>query len=106
MADKPKALPYVFDAPVAQPATAPTAAPTAANELLDMEVDNLELSIRTANCLQNADITFIGELVRMTEADLLRTKNAGRKSLAELNELLGEMGLRLGMDVGGWQPPG
>ncbi len=67
------------------------------NENLFRCVDELDLSVRSANCLQNADIKYIGELVQRTEPEMLRTKNFGRKSLLEIKELLGEMGLSLGM---------
>jgi DNA-directed RNA polymerase subunit alpha len=67
------------------------------NENLFRCVDELDLSVRSANCLQNADIKYIGELVQKTEAEMLKTKNFGRKSLLEIKELLGEMGLALGM---------
>jgi len=75
------------------------------NENLDKSVDELELSVRSANCLQNANIRFIGELVQKTEAEMLKTKNFGRKSLKEIKELLAEMGLNLGMKPDGWVPP-
>ena len=57
----------------------------------------MELSVRSANCLQNADVRYIGELVQRTEAEMLKTKNFGRKSLNEIRELLTDMGLSLGM---------
>jgi DNA-directed RNA polymerase subunit alpha len=74
------------------------------NENLYRSVDELELSVRSANCLQNANIKLIGELVKRTEADMLKTKNFGRKSLREIKEILGTMGLQLGMTLGGWNP--
>jgi len=67
------------------------------NENLFRSVDELELSVRSANCLKNADIRYIGELVQKTEAEMLKTKNFGRKSLNEIKEILAEMGLALGM---------
>jgi DNA-directed RNA polymerase subunit alpha len=67
------------------------------NENLFRCVDELDLSVRSANCLQNADIKYIGELVQRTESEMLKTKNFGRKSLLEIKELLSEMGLGLGM---------
>ncbi len=67
------------------------------NEHLFRRIDELELSVRSANCLENADIKYIGELVQRTEAEMLRTKNFGRKSLNEIKEILAEMGLSLGM---------
>ncbi|MBA3014716.1 MAG: DNA-directed RNA polymerase subunit alpha [Proteobacteria bacterium] len=78
----------------------------AVNENLYRSVDDLELSVRSANCLRNADIKYIGELVQKTETEMLKTKNFGRKSLNEIKQLLSEMGLSLGMKVEGWvQPP-
>ena len=62
-------------------------------------------SVRSANCLQNANIRYIGELVQKTEAEMLKTKNFGRKSLKEIKEILAEMGLSLGMKLDGWVPP-
>ena len=70
-----------------------------ANENLFRPVDELELSVRSANCLKNASIKFIGELVQKTEAEMLKTKNFGRKSLNEIKEILAEMGLELGMKL-------
>ena len=75
------------------------------NENLDKSVDELELSVRSANCLQNANIRFIGELVQKSEAEMLKTKNFGRKSLKEIKELLAEMGLQLGMKLDNWPGP-
>ncbi|MFH1262337.1 MAG: DNA-directed RNA polymerase subunit alpha [Pseudomonadota bacterium] len=69
------------------------------NENLLRKVDELELSVRSANCLQNADIKFIGELVQRSESEMLKTKNFGRKSLNEIKEILAEMGLSLGMKL-------
>ena len=74
------------------------------NENLLRTVDELELSVRSANCLQNANIRYIGELVQRTEAEMLKTKNFGRKSLKEIKEILAEMGLSLGMKLDGWPP--
>jgi DNA-directed RNA polymerase subunit alpha len=67
------------------------------NENLFRPVEDLELSVRSANCLQNADIRYLGELVQKTEQEMLKTKNFGRKSLNEIKEILHEMGLGLGM---------
>jgi DNA-directed RNA polymerase subunit alpha len=79
------------------------------NDNLWRTVDELELSVRSANCLQNANIKYIGELVQKTEAEMLKTKNFGRKSLKEIKEILAEMGLSLGMKLDNWpgnqQPP-
>ena len=72
------------------------------NENLFRSVDELELSVRSANCLQNANIQHIGELVQRTEAEMLKTKNFGRKSLKEIKEILAEMGLSLGMRIDNW----
>jgi DNA-directed RNA polymerase subunit alpha len=72
------------------------------NENLFRSVDELELSVRSANCLQNANITLIGELVQRTEQDMLKTKNFGRKSLKEIKEILSNMGLGLGMKIDNW----
>lgn len=69
------------------------------NEHLFRRIDELELSVRSANCLENADIKFIGELVQKTEAEMLRTKNFGRKSLNEIKQILTDMGLGLGMKL-------
>lgn len=74
------------------------------NENLYRSVDELELSVRSANCLQNANIKLIGELVQRTEAEMLKTKNFGRKSLREIKEILATMGLNLGMKLEGWNP--
>ncbi|MEC9282112.1 MAG: DNA-directed RNA polymerase subunit alpha [Bdellovibrionota bacterium] len=74
------------------------------NENLFRSVDDLELSVRSANCLKNANIRYIGELVTRSEGEMLKTKNFGRKSLNEIKELLGEMGLSLGMKIDGWPP--
>jgi len=72
------------------------------NENLFRPVDELELSVRSANCLQNADIKFIGELVQRSEQEMLKTKNFGRKSLNEIREILHEMGLGFGMRLEGF----
>ena len=75
------------------------------NENLYRSVEDLELSVRSANCLRNANIHYIGELVQKTEAEMLKTKNFGRKSLNEIKQLLSEMDLHLGLKVEGWEPP-
>jgi DNA-directed RNA polymerase subunit alpha len=72
------------------------------NENLWRTVDELELSVRSANCLQNANIKYIGELVQKTESEMLKTKNFGRKSLKEIKEILADMGLSLGMKLDNW----
>ena len=74
------------------------------NENLFRPVSELELSVRSANCLQNADITLIGELVQKSESEMLKTKNFGRKSLNEIKAILEEMGLLLGMKLGKFPP--
>src|SRR5881394_856871 len=76
------------------------------NDNLWKSVDELELSVRSANCLQNANIRYIGELVQKTESEMLKTKNFGRKSLKEIKEILAEMGLSLGMKLEGWPGDG
>lgn len=75
------------------------------SENLNRRVDELELSVRSANCLQNANIRYIGELVQRSEMEMLRTKNFGRKSLNEIKEILTEMGLGLGIKIDGWSVP-
>jgi DNA-directed RNA polymerase subunit alpha len=74
------------------------------NENLYRRVDELELSVRSANCLQNANIKYIGELCQKSEAEMLKTKNFGRKSLNEIKQILTEMGLSLGMKIDGFTP--
>jgi DNA-directed RNA polymerase subunit alpha len=74
------------------------------NKNLLRKVDELELSVRSANCLKNDNIVYIGDLVQKTEAEMLRTPNFGRKSLNEIKEVLVQMGLHLGMEVPGWPP--
>ncbi len=87
-----------IDEPVEQPQEqAPEEALSVANEHLDKSVEELELSVRSYNCLKNADIRTIRELVQKTEPEMLRTKNFGRKSLNEIKEILLTMGLGLGM---------
>jgi DNA-directed RNA polymerase subunit alpha len=72
------------------------------NPHLLRSVDELELSVRSANCLQNANIRYIGGLVQRTESEMLKTKNFGRKSLNEIKEVLASMGLSLGMTLEGF----
>ena len=74
------------------------------NENLLRSVDELELSVRSANCLKHANIKLIGDLVQKTEAEILATKNFGRKSLNEIKDILTEMGLNLGMKLDNWPP--
>ncbi len=99
--------------PAAGPATGHAAAAASSegesdtnqiNRYLLKKVDELELSVRSANCLKNDNIIYIGDLVQKTEAEMLRTPNFGRKSLNEIKEVLSSMGLRLGMDIPGWPP--
>ncbi len=74
------------------------------NPALLKKVDELELSVRSANCLKNDNIVYIGDLIQKTEAEMLRTPNFGRKSLNEIKEVLASMGLHLGMEVADWPP--
>ena len=74
------------------------------NPALLKKVDELELSVRSANCLKNDNIVYIGDLIQKTEGEMLRTPNFGRKSLNEIKEVLTSMGLSLGMDVPNWPP--
>lgn len=74
------------------------------NENLYRPIEDLDLSVRSANCLQNAQIRFIGELVQKSEAEMLKTKNFGRKSLKEIKEVLAELELELGMTIEGFDP--
>lgn len=76
------------------------------NENLLRPVSELELSVRSSNCLKNADIKYIGDLVQRSEMEMLKTKNFGRKSLNEIKEILSEMGLRFGMKLENWPPEG
>ncbi|WP_170294857.1 DNA-directed RNA polymerase subunit alpha [Roseospira navarrensis] len=74
------------------------------NKNLLRKVDELELSVRSANCLKNDNIIYIGDLVQKTESEMLRTPNFGRKSLNEIKEVLSQMGLHLGMEIPNWPP--
>ncbi len=74
------------------------------NENLYRPIEDLDLSVRSANCLQNAQIRFIGELVQKSEAEMLKTKNFGRKSLKEIKAVLSELGLELGMSIDNFDP--
>ncbi len=78
---------------------------TQVNENLYRSIEELELSVRSSNCLRNANIRYIWELVQKTEGEMLKTKNFGRKSLNEIKEILSEMGLTLGMKIDGFVPP-
>ncbi len=74
------------------------------NEHLYRSIEDLDLSVRSANCLQNAQIRYIGELVQRSEADMLKTKNFGRKSLKEIKQVLEELELELGMRIDNFDP--
>ncbi|QMW23196.1 DNA-directed RNA polymerase subunit alpha [Sandaracinobacteroides saxicola] len=101
-----------FDEPSARPVAVPVSTGMALDEPTDVsmnrnllkKVDELELSVRSANCLKNDNIIYIGDLVQKSEPEMLRTPNFGRKSLNEIKEVLATMGLRLGMDIPGWPP--
>jgi DNA-directed RNA polymerase subunit alpha len=88
------------EAPVAEAVTVDARV----NESLYKSVDELELSVRAANCLENAGIRYIGELVMRSESEMLKTKNFGRKTLNEIKDILAEMGLHLGMKIEGFDP--
>lgn len=75
------------------------------NPKLYEKVESLELTVRAANCLKSENIRYIGDLVTRSEAQLLRTPNLGRKSLAEIKNILGDLGLSLGLHVEGWESP-
>jgi len=92
-----------FEEPTKEKA-ADTVPELAFNPALLKKVDELELSVRSANCLKNDNIVYIGDLIQKTEAEMLRTPNFGRKSLNEIKEVLAQMGLHLGMDVPNWPP--
>ena len=83
---------------------APLAPQLPFNPALLKKVDELELSVRSANCLKNDNIVYIGDLIQKTEAEMLRTPNFGRKSLNEIKEVLTGMGLHLGMEIVDWPP--
>jgi len=88
-----------FEEEVETVGVATDAKPEIRNENLNRSVEELELSVRSYNCLKNANIQTIGELVCKTEAEMLKTKNFGRKSLNEIKEILASMGLGLGMKI-------
>jgi DNA-directed RNA polymerase subunit alpha len=94
-----------FDEEDAVPQAPEVQEPSKLNDNLFKSVDELELSVRSANCLKNADIRHIGDLVQKSEGEMLKTKNFGRKSLNEIKEILSEMGLSLGMKLENWPPP-
>ena len=92
-----------FDEPVEEVA-APVVEEPSLNVNLLRKVEELELSVRSANCLKNDEIIYIGDLVQKTESEMLRTPNFGRKSLNEIKEILSTMNLELGMKIEGWPP--
>ncbi len=93
-----------FDEPVAEDLGHSEQADLGFNPVLLKKVDELELSVRSANCLKNDNIVYIGDLIQKSEAEMLRTPNFGRKSLNEIKEVLAGMGLHLGMEVPDWPP--
>jgi len=92
-----------FEEPVAAQAAESPTEPVFNKNLL-RKVDELELSVRSANCLKNDNIIYIGDLVQKSEQEMLRTPNFGRKSLNEIKEVLSQMGLHLGMEIPNWPP--
>ena len=92
-----------FDEPVEEPFAVQAEEPTLNVNLL-RKVEELELSVRSANCLKNDEIIYIGDLVQKSESEMLRTPNFGRKSLNEIKEILTTMNLELGMKIEGWPP--
>ncbi|MBV5305996.1 MAG: DNA-directed RNA polymerase subunit alpha [Desulfobulbaceae bacterium] len=94
-----------FDEGSAEPDTVVIDTPDTENVFLNQPVDDLELSVRSANCLKNAEINFIGELCQKTDQEMLKTKNFGRKSLNEIKALLSERGLTLGQKFDSWVAP-
>jgi DNA-directed RNA polymerase subunit alpha len=94
-----------FDEGSAEPDTIVVVPLENENEFLNQPVEDLELSVRSANCLKNAEINFIGELCQKTDQEMLKTKNFGRKSLNEIKALLSERGLTLGLKFPDWVPP-
>ncbi len=93
-----------FDEPVVDDQSTTEETELGFNPVLLKKVDELELSVRSANCLKNDNIVYIGDLIQKSEAEMLRTPNFGRKSLNEIKEVLAGMGLHLGMDVPDWPP--
>ena len=93
-----------FEEPKEESEEKPVSEASRLNENLFRPVNELELSVSSANCLKNANIRLIGELVQKTEAEMLKTKNFGRKSLNEIKEILNEMGLNLGMKLENFPP--
>ena len=93
-----------FDEPESETSSQTEESDLGFNPVLLKKVDELELSVRSANCLKNDNIVYIGDLIQKSEAEMLRTPNFGRKSLNEIKEVLAGMGLHLGMDVPDWPP--
>ena len=93
-----------FEEPRATPPQETATGEIPFNRNLLRKVDELELSVRSANCLKNDNIVYIGDLVQKTESEMLRTPNFGRKSLNEIKEVLAQMGLSLGMQIPNWPP--
>ncbi len=94
-----------FDEDIEPPETTEDEESKKINENLYRSVEELELSVRSANCLKNANIRLIGDLVQKTEAEMLKTQNFGRKSLNEIKDILSEMGLTLGMALENFPDP-
>ena len=93
-----------FDEPEAETSGSSEETDLGFNPVLLKKVDELELSVRSANCLKNDNIVYIGDLIQKSEAEMLRTPNFGRKSLNEIKEVLAQMGLHLGMEAPNWPP--
>ena len=93
-----------FEEPVVEDSSSSDDQDLGFNPVLLKKVDELELSVRSANCLKNDNIVYIGDLIQKSEAEMLRTPNFGRKSLNEIKEVLAGMGLHLGMEVPDWPP--
>ena len=93
-----------FDEPETETTSSSEETDLGFNPVLLKKVDELELSVRSANCLKNDNIVYIGDLIQKSEAEMLRTPNFGRKSLNEIKEVLAGMGLHLGMEVPDWPP--
>lgn len=101
---KEQLTPFVNFEELAEEAELGAGEPASLNENLFRSVEELELSVRAANCLKAANIQYIGDLVQKTEGEMLKTKNFGRKSLNEIKEILTQMGLSLGMKLDNWPP--
>lgn len=101
---KEQLTPFVNFEELAEEAELGAGEPASLNENLFRSVEELELSVRAANCLKAAEIKYIGDLVQKTEGEMLKTKNFGRKSLNEIKEILTQMGLSLGIKLDNWPP--